>query len=51
MQNIRDLIVAVESMHKVSKGVKPRPKEDGQPLPLLQREDLQLVCFDVLSGT
>lgn len=51
MQNIRDLIVAVESMRTASKGVKPRPKEDSQPLPLLQREDLRLVCFDVLSSS
>jgi hypothetical protein len=50
-QSIRDLIVAIESLRTTSTGTKPASEAENKPLPQLQRDDLQLVCFDVLSSS
>ena len=48
-QSIAELIARLEAMQAAYAGEEQLPTKSGKPLPKLQREDLRLICFDVLS--
>jgi aromatic ring hydroxylase len=52
-QSIRELIAGLEMMQAAYASAKhaQAPSRNGKQLPKLRREDLRLVCFDVLSDS
>ena len=52
-QSIAELISGLETMQAAyaGEGHPSAPGKNGKPLPKLRREDLRLICFDVLSDS
>ncbi len=49
-QSIAELIAAIEAMRSAyGVDIKPPAENPEKPPPKLKREDLRLICFDVLS--
>jgi hypothetical protein len=48
-QSIAELVADLDGMRATYAVGQQIPNKNGKPLPKLQREDLRLICFDVLS--